>query len=449
MYQAPIVVGLIFGVWIWKKIAHRYSEANPTKQIPMMTQYFVPLYAIIFVLLCMAMRSAYSDVMVVSNWLNGDETKDFVRSVMESSDIDRPSLAEGFDGTGAYQTWASEADVSAYPLLKMFSMTTPFWCIGTFVVCVHHTYEHLKQVKANHGNNLHKAHEHDATISILVLPMIYGLMSFKSVIRCWQICINHIPAPPHGKDSGRPAVMFNGYEERKSFLLEMYGANFEVGDIYETIALVTFGYLVTGVLKKKMRDLKNIVAESGHPESKEEVDKLTDSLSTLTVAGIQLFGYACFISGMYNVIITTMGFSFPNVLPQYFSRSAENPGLLQKESTKAAAEMFFLGCSTVASCAAIGNVMIIEEDFASFLEDFSPKAKFWGTKVLVSLACLQSMLLAVLPPFSSWSTVKVDLFYAAVLCMECFFIALFHRIGWAAHEGWYKPDGLLKDNQEE
>ena len=56
--------------------------------------------------------------------------------------------------------------------------------------------------------------------------------------------------------------------------------------------------------------------------------------------------------------------------------------------------------------------------------------KFWGTKVLASLARMQSFLL----------TVPVDLFYAVVLCMECFLIACFHMLGWNANEEWYDPD---------
>ena len=40
----------------------------------------------------------------------------------------------------------------------------------------------------------------------------------------------------------------------------MYETNFMVGDIYETIALVTFGNLVMGVLKKKIDKMKAIFA---------------------------------------------------------------------------------------------------------------------------------------------------------------------------------------------
>ncbi len=35
---------------------------------------------------------------------------------------------------------------------------------------------------------------------------------------------------------------------------------------------------------------------------------------------------------------------------------------------------------------------------------------------------------AVIPLFWSWTTVQVDLFYAAMLCMECFLIACYHML---------------------
>merc|ERR550514_673765 len=100
--------------------------------------------------------------------------------------------------------------------------------------------------------------------------------------------INHIPVPmAHHNVS---AVAFNGYEERKTFLLEMYEANFMVGDIYETIALVTFGNLVMGVLKKKIDKMRDIFAKDVKDRKDAEktemelyIEKLVESMKVLTV----------------------------------------------------------------------------------------------------------------------------------------------------------------------
>ena len=45
---------------------------------------------------------------------------------------------------------------------------------------------------------------------------------------------------------------------------------------------------------------------------------------------------------------------------------------------------------------------------------------------------------AVIPLFWSWTTVQVDLFCAAMLCMECFRIACYHMLGWKAKRWFHK-----------
>merc|ERR1719446_935317 len=123
--------------------------------------------------------------------------------------------------------------------------------------------------------------------------------------------INHIPVPFSHHNA--TAVAFDGYEERKTFLLEMYEANFMVGDIYETIALVTFGNLVMGVLKKKIDKMKAIfdLATKDHHEAEEMrqyINRLVDSMKTLTVAGVKLFAMSCMVQGIYTLVITTLAF---------------------------------------------------------------------------------------------------------------------------------------------
>merc|ERR1739848_750611 len=89
----------------------------------------------------------------------------------------------------------------------------------------------------------------------------------------------------------------------------------------------------------------------------------------------------------------------------------------------------------------------VEHQFESFLESFHPSAKFWSTKILVSLAFLQSLILAVLPPFSHWTESRTNLFYASVLCTECFFLALLHLKAWDRNEGWYGDVTVQDENQ--
>merc|ERR1712125_317011 len=71
------------------------------------------------------------------------------------------------------------------------------------------------------------------------------------------------------------------------------------------------------------------------------------------------------------------------------------------------------------------------------LESFGPFWKFWGTKILVSIAFLQSIAVSVLPPFSMWSEIRQNLFYSSLLCLQCFFVSVFHAFAWPASESWY------------
>merc|ERR1711934_1098119 len=113
----------------------------------------------------------------------------------------------------------------------------------------------------------------------------------------------------------------------------------------------------------------------------------------------------------------------------------ENPGLVQTKHVKDFVHAFFLGTGLVASFAAIGNVMIVEEDFEELLKEFKPSLKFWGTKMLVSLACMQSMVIGAC--FGSWGEVRSNLLYSSMLRFECFLIAIFHCLGWRATDAWY------------
>jgi len=253
--------------------------------------------------------------------------------------------------------------------------------------------------------------------------------------------------------------MFNNTAERKNFLLEMYDANYQVGDIYETIALVTFGNLVMDYLMTQIkmhqskadqaleehatqemaRGNSGVAAKAEREAFDSVLDQMKESMKTLTTFGVKLFAGTCAIQGGYNVIVTGFGFYFPDFQKELFSRDLNNPGALQTEAMKKYVHDFCLGMSMVSSCAAISNVMFIEEAFHGLLKKFQPSMKFWGTKILVSLAAVQSCA-EFMPPFTGWfpSEVQWGVFYSSMLSLECLLIALFHIKGWDADEQWYE-----------
>jgi len=438
MYQAPIVSAAIGVAFIWSHVGI-YLEKEWGWKIPLYLHYYGFLYTMLFYLTAVGMHGMVHDIMIPSNWLHPEATEHFVREVM----VENGDMTDLNDTTSTvYQEWFAESDMSEFQRLKWFSMLSPLWVFLTIAVCVYHTHLHVQKIRNTGDGTVGKlcdAPQHDQTIKVLALPVVYGLMSFKAACRMWQVMINHVPAQhTHAVDVDAPVVLFHGYVERKSFLFEMYEANFMVGDIYETIALVTFGHLVMGVMKKKIDAMREqFELTNNNKDYTHYVDQLVISMTTLTVAGVKLFAMSCFLQGVYTIIITTMAFDFPGVAPGLFSRDEANLGLAQQESTKTFMHDFFLGAGFIASFAAIGNIMIIETDYEDLLEEFRPAYKFWGTKVLVSLAFLQSILISVFLTPRGWSVVQSNLFYAAALCLECFLIALFHMVGWGANEEWY------------
>merc|ERR1712150_149084 len=150
----------------------------------------------------------------------------------------------GFDSDDedvhTFAIWKADISLEDYIFLKWFSMTSFFWILCSYSVCLYHTVLHLKRVHKCR-KTLDEKPLHDQTIKILALPMVYGIMSFKAVCRMWQITIDHVgPQQMH---------WYNSWEERRIFLDDMYEANFLVGDLYEAYAFRVFGNLIVGIIQ--------------------------------------------------------------------------------------------------------------------------------------------------------------------------------------------------------
>eukprot|EP00812_Abedinium_dasypus_P009946 NODE_359_length_1636_cov_392.094877.p2 GENE.NODE_359_length_1636_cov_392.094877~~NODE_359_length_1636_cov_392.094877.p2 ORF type:complete len:465 (-),score=166.05 NODE_359_length_1636_cov_392.094877:136-1530(-) len=442
LYQAPIVVLAMIFLWVVKRICHELEDKKK-KTLPLWVHHYTWTYILLAVLYIIAVQEMFLDIMGPSGWLDSAQVE---AGVIKHMCLDQNKGANCVSATlnkGSYDTWKKEASLEEYPWLVYFSLTSPIWMFLTLVVCGFHTFKHVQQIKrakeaeSRVGRRIDTAF-HDWTTTILALPAFYGLMAFKSVERMWQVVVDHVG------ESG--AHQFGSWTERKGFLEEMYDSNFMVGDIYETYALVTFGQLIMGVLINSIAERRLGKQSEEEKEEMSIVEKLEESMKGLTVAGVKLFAYTCLAQGSYTLIVTSM--SYLGLFPGYFDTDPKHPGFLQQPWLKAKVSTFFYGCGTVASCAAINNIMTVEKDFHSFLHHFKPSPKFWGTKVLVTLAFLQTILLGVVPPFNSWSTVRSDLFYASVLTCECFIIALLHIRAWSEREGWYCEDYEGKTTNE-
>jgi len=240
---------------------------------------------------------------------------------------------------------------------------------------------------------------------------------------------------------------YHSWEERHVFLSQVYDSNFMVGDIYETVALVTFGNVIMTVLETnlfKHVDEHIAVANAVRchaPDADLEafirrvVCQLSISLKSTTVFGVKLFSYTCFVQGTYQLLVTTMGYY--GFFDQLFGHDLKRLGFFESPRVKNAAAAAFTGAGIVASTAAITNIMMIERTYEHVLENFQPNLKFWCTKILVTLSCLQSAFLGVVPPFTSWSKTRVQLLYASTLTFECFLISIVNIYAWNPNQSWY------------
>lgn len=312
-----------------------------------------------------------------------------------------------------------EISIRPYPLVRWASIFAPMPVLATWVICGWDTWTHARVIWMKAAGS---TEAHDLAIQIIALPMVYSLLSLSALVRMWKIMSNTF-----GEDADEP------WAERFTHDMERYEAAYQVADLYEAWALHHFAVLAMQVLRKIFH------ASGGHLNQVDTSSPvyqawagtlrgLHKSVRSLTMQGIWSFVIVCAVSAMY-------GLTAP-ILEEAFA-------LDTSAAMKDKVRFFFLGMGTVASTAAICNILQIERRFHHELLLFKPFWKFWGTKVLVSIAFLQSLLFMLpFPPFRSMSEVQANLMYSTLLCYECLFISLIHMYAWRATEQWYQEHSI-------
>jgi hypothetical protein len=402
-------VAAIFFVRLYRWIIAAFVA--PKYKVPIFLQWFGLQFMIVGFLMLKSFSTTY-ETLSPAGWLLDTEA---VRTLVES---------RGSDSVTVNMTkYDEEADLFSFRPLVLFSLTMPFWVVGSFVVCLFHTWQHVNETRSMNKHHVHEDTKRDSTILVLALPAIYGLMAFKAVVHVWQVIVNQ----PMGFE------FVQNWEDRKDFYDQMYESCFMVGDVYEAMALYMFGVLTVSCITEKVH--KQAESAKNDKQGSAATDEfcktgndLAHSLHGLTVIGIRYFCLSCIFQAFYY--ITTIGLKYNNY----------DLGITKEQ--EALVSSFFTGTGTIASFAAIENIIVVEHAFGeTLLEAFSPAKKFWSAKVLVSLSFLQKCLL-VLPPFSHWSPTQQNLWFSTLITFECFVIALFHLLAWGHKEEWYdKTEG--------
>lgn len=231
------------------------------------------------------------------------------------------------------------------------------------------------------------------------------------------------------------------FESMRDHALEIYEADYQIADLYEAWALHHFAVLAMRVLGRSFQSGGSMLDRSAANLDRSSpvylawagtLKGLHKSVRNLTMQGIWSFVIVCAVASMYGLTAPIIEEALVEQFPSFVSAMEHN---------KDRVRFFFLGTGSVASTAAICNILQIERTFHYELMNFKPFWKFWGTKVLVSIAFLQSLLFMMpVPPFRNMSTVQANLAYSTLLCYECLLIAIVHLYAWTATDDWYKED---------
>lgn len=303
-----------------------------------------------------------------------------------------------------------EVSLENFPLcLRWFPLGVPLFVLFTFYPVLRSLFEHIRVMWEVHDGWLQTHQKHGYAIMINSLPLVYGVMALKGVMRTWEVVMNTFSATVDGR--------FDLWSEKKELIMGLADLDFNFADLYEAWALRALVKLILINIEEYYRFSREGDDAAGH---------IFRTMQKLGLLGIESFLWSCGLTSAYSLAAMCLNFY----------------GIVQISPELASSVHWFLvGVGSLASTIAIMNIAILESRFHKQLNGFRPAAKFWSTKILVSMAFLQNLALRATRRW--WSTTQINLVYSALMGYECFFVALAHLWCWGADEGWYKDAGGL------
>jgi hypothetical protein len=87
------------------------------------------------------------------------------------------------------------------------------------------------------------------------------------------------------------------------------------------------------------------------------------------------------------------------------------------------------------------NIVVFETSLHDLLHGFDPFWKFWSTKVLISVAFIQTIVLQVVfVQLLHLSLYQTSLLYSSLICFEVFAIAILNLYAWDPLASWYDDE---------
>jgi len=320
----------------------------------------------------------------------------------------------------------AEVSIRPIPFARWTGIFAPWVVALTWCVCGWDTWKHAKAVWSRTGVVEH----HDLVIQIIALPMVYSLMALSAVLRMWKLMSNSFGSPAED--------LLGTWEARRDRAFEIYEADYAVADLYESWALHHFAVLALTVLRQNFSSLSQLLQRSAASLDTESplfqawagtLKGMHRSVSNLAMLGVWSFVIACACTSLY--VLTAI------VAQEALGQDSALSAMLKDNTEKMKFFNYGMGC--VASSVAICNMIQIEKTFHFELLYFRPFLKFWGTKILVSIAFLQTIVFNLpVPPFRHMSSLQMNVTYSTLICYECLLISLLHMYAWRADEDWYR-----------
>lgn len=307
--------------------------------------------------------------------------------------------------------------------------------------------------------------KHDVVVSITLLPTIYGLLSFKALLRSIEVIYTTFSQKAicyqlTGKtdcDLHEPASM-EELQKLRHTQVKMYEADFAVADLYEAFMLLRFSYLKFTTIKYEhnlqrgsdddlFKHILTRAASSSRFDHAKTIQKgvqhryeaMLDSTEGILNVCVYSFVISCCLQTCFA--LTALG---------VFILSPDTYEALDKWFNKG--HYFLLGIGFVASTLAIYAIIKIEVNFHTELKNFNPWWKFLTCKILVSLAFLQEII-CFFPivwqneRMSMMTDSVCNMFYACCLCYESALVSLLCLKAWRSSEMWYKQDLVDRESK--
>lgn len=448
MQLAPLLLVTYSWHFVVHAIASRFRTQACMRQILAIPTYYGPMYVVFFMLLMQYTREFITTHVWHYSWDGCAESGavSFLK-IWNATDESIPDLDNcnlsceselADDHSRLKWCYHISKDTTMPQWLRVLPLFTPIFAWMSFLVGVVQMWKHSRQLWL-YPSNSDAWKKHDTVVLITTLPTVYALLSFKALLRSFEVVFSRFDVNQLRNDH-----RFGSLEEKYAFLStsqwKFYNADFAVADLYEAWALLRFGRLKFERIKEEHNATRKAWKGFARSNTKlkifEQGEQIYEPMAKSTEAILMVCIYCFIISTLLDSFYAITDL----VLYVYVNDVYED---MQTMLNKA--HYFMLGVGFVTSTMAIYAIIQIEVSFHKELEGFYPWWKFLSCKILVSLAFLQEgICLLPMPGVGVMNDTMANMFYAACLCYESFVVSMICTQAWPSNEDWYTDADDLK-----